>query len=159
MVWFRKTGTLVVVSSNWIFLYLRNYIVLQSCLQCCLWLINLTEIIPICKWMTKTPKATSTLQYHWLLKIKWQILFMGLSDPSFSQKVISNQWLPYISIKTRYLWQLRWKHTFPWWHDGFTKFTHPRPIGMLSMSSKIAWLLSYIASSPHFTMMESKNFP
>jgi len=118
MVWFRKTGTLVVVSSNWIFLYLRNYIVLQSCLQCCLWLINLTEIIPICKWMTKTPKATSTLQYHWLLKIKWQILFMGLSDPSFSQKVISNQWLPYISIKTRYLRTAEMKIHFSmmaWW--------------------------------------------
>ena len=158
MVWFRKTGALVVVSSNWIFLYLRNYIALQSCLQCCLWLINLTKNIPICKWMTKTPKATSISQYHWLLKIKWQILFMGLSNSSFSQKVISNQWLPYISIKMVFMhsWD---ENTL--WHDGFTKFTHPRSIGMLSMSSKIAWLLSYIiiASSPHFTMMRSKKFP
>ena len=63
---------------------------LQICLQCCLWLVNSTEIFLPCHWITRTRKA-SVSWYQSLLILDCETLpvFMELSNASFSNKVLS----------------------------------------------------------------------
>ena len=94
-------------------------------------LVNSTEIVAP-KQIARTHHASVSL-CRWMLKLEEQIFFTELLNPSFSNKFVFNQWLPYFSLSPGpYACDLR----------------------------KIAWLLSFIASQLqriifHFVMMES----
>lgn len=95
-----------------------------------------SAIFSPCKRIARTRAAKVPL-FYWLLSLEQQMLFMELSNPSFSNKFSSSQWLPYILINTAFMHSCN-KNTFPWWHDGIVELliTHPRFSGMLSMSWK-----------------------
>ena len=126
---------------------LRNYIPimsipLQTCLQCCLQMVNLKQIFAPC---SKSWELTTRVSHSVTVNTCTANLFKELLNPLFSINFFFNQWFPYISINM--VFTHSWHENTIIFQDGVIESQILITPGLCMCNlHKIAWLLSFTAS-------------